>query len=119
MKPHTLLTPEQIEAMEWEPFPSMVGVWERVLAFDDETGSYTRLIKADPGFESDEIRAHDFWEESYILEGSFEENGVVYGPGTYVCNQPGVEHGPYRSDTGWLALETCSFPPGMTGNARR
>jgi anti-sigma factor ChrR (cupin superfamily) len=118
MKPQVFLSPEDVESMDWEPFPGMPGVWERVLAFDEETGSYTRLIKAAPGFESDEVRAHDFWEESYILEGSFEEDGVVYGPGTFVCNQPGFEHGPYRSETGWLALEICYFPPGMKGNAR-
>jgi hypothetical protein len=105
-KPIVFLDPDEIERMEWVAFPEgHAGVWEKVLAHDPETGSYTRLIKADPGLVLDEIRCHDFWEESYILSGSFEENGTVFGPGTFVCNPPGYEHGPYTSPEGWLALE--------------
>lgn len=117
-KPQVFLTAEDIERSEWESFPGLPGVWERILAFDPESGSYTRLIKAGPGFESDEVRVHEFWEESYILEGTFEENGVVYGPGTFVCNPPGFEHGPYKSASGWLALEFVYFADGQSGNAR-
>jgi hypothetical protein len=105
-KPLVFLTPEAVEAMEWIPFPEgPEGMWEKVLSRDEETGSYTRLIKADPNLEIGEVRVHDFWEESYILEGTFEENGEVYGPGTFVCNPPGYRHGPYTTATGWLALE--------------
>jgi hypothetical protein len=105
-KPVVFLTQEQLDAMEWVPFPEgPEGVWEKILARDDESGSYTRLIKADPQLVISETRSHDFWEESWILEGSFEEGGVTYGPGTYVCNPPGYEHGPYTSASGWLALE--------------
>jgi hypothetical protein len=105
-KPVVFLTRETLDAMEWVPFPEGPdGVWEKVLARDETTGSYTRLIKADPQLVISEKRRHEFWEESWILEGSFEEGGVTYGPGTYVCNPPGYEHGPYTSSTGWLALE--------------
>lgn len=105
-KPIVFLDPDELERMEWVAFPEgLPGVWEKVLAHDPETGSYTRLIKADPGLVLDEIRCHDFWEESYILSGSFEENGTVFGPGTFVCNPPGYKHGPYTSPEGWLALE--------------
>ena len=109
-KPIVFISPEELEAMPWQPFPDgPAGIWEKVLSLDEESGSYTRLIKADANLVIDEIRVHDFWEESYILEGSFEEDGVVYGPGTYVCNPPGYEHGPYTSSTGWLALEFVYF----------
>jgi hypothetical protein len=105
-KPVVFLTPEDIEDSEWAPFPEgPEGMWERILARDEQSGSYTRLIKADPQLVVDEVRCHDFWEESWILEGTFEEGGTVYGPGTYVCNPPGYKHGPYTSATGWLALE--------------
>jgi ChrR Cupin-like domain len=105
-KPIVFITPEELEGMEWQPFADgPEGMWEKVLARDEETGSYTRLIRADPDLVVAEVRVHDFWEESYILEGSFEEDGVTYGPGTFVCNPPGYEHGPYTSPSGWLALE--------------
>lgn len=105
-KPVVFLSPEDIEAMEWLPFPEgPEGMWEKVLSHDPETGSYTRLIKADPQLVVEEVRVHDFWEESYILNGTFEESDVVYGPGTFVCNPPGYRHGPYTTSTGWLALE--------------
>ena len=112
-KPIVFLTPADIEKAEWVPFPDGPdGMWERVLARDEESGSYTRLIKADPHLVVDEVRCHDFWEESWILEGTFEESGTVYGPGTYVCNPPGYKHGPYTSSTGWLALEWVYYDDG-------
>ncbi len=105
-KPIVFITPQDLDAMEWQPFPDgPEGVWEKILSRDEQSGSYTRLIKADPQLVISEPRVHDFWEESYILEGSFEEGGVTYGPGTYVVNPPGYQHGPYTSATGWLALE--------------
>jgi hypothetical protein len=111
-KPIVFLTPEQLDTMDWQAFPEgPPGMWERVLASDEETGSYTRLIKAEPNLVVSEERVHDFWEESYILEGSFEEGGVTYGPGTFVCNPPGYKHGPYTTETGWLALEWVYYDP--------
>ncbi len=112
-KPVVFLTPEQLEATPWQALADgPPGMWERVLARDPDTGSYTRLVKADPQLVVDEVRVHDFWEESYILEGSFEENGTVYGPGTFVCNPPGYKHGPYTTSEGWLALEVVYYEQG-------
>lgn len=111
-KPVVFLRPDELAAMPWQRFAEGPdGVWEKVLSTDPETGSYTRLIKADAGLVIEGVRVHDFWEESYILEGSFEERGVIYGPGTYVCNPPGYVHGPYTSPDGWLALEFVYYEP--------
>jgi hypothetical protein len=109
-KPPTFLTSEEIDQLPWAPFPGSPGMWQRVLSMDEATGSYTRLIRADPGYESPEPVAHDFWEESWILEGSFIEDGRTFGVGTYVCNPPGYQHGPYQTATGWLALELVLYP---------
>jgi hypothetical protein len=108
--PSVFLTPEQIEALPWQPCDDAPpGLWERILAVDEATGSYTRLSRADPGHVQQEVRVHDYLEESWLLEGSFEEDGVTYGAGTFVVNPPGVRHGPYTSATGWLALERVTF----------
>ncbi len=104
-KEAVFLTPEQIDSVAWTPFPGSPGLWERELARDTESGSYTRLIKAEPGYASTEPVAHDFWEESFIVEGAFIENGTAFGAGTFVCNPPGFSHGPYTSEDGWIALE--------------
>jgi hypothetical protein len=108
-KPPVLLTDEEISNLEWTPFPDSPGMWERTLVRDEESGSYTRLIRADAQLRSTGVRSHDFWEESWILAGSFEEAGITYGPGTFVCNPPGFEHGPYTSADGWLALEWVHY----------
>jgi hypothetical protein len=115
-KPPVLLSKDDIDKLEWQPFPDSPGMWEVTLVRDTESASYTRLIKAEPQLPDTGVRVHEFWEESWILDGSFEENGIVYGPGTFVCNPPGFEHGPYTSSTGWLALEWVHYEPRKTSD---
>ena len=41
------------------------GISEKVLS-RDESGNTTRLLRLEPGVESDEVITHDFWEEVII-----------------------------------------------------
>ena len=84
------------------------GVMEKILSID-EYGNKTRLlkfpaIKAEPGKKAG---SHDFWEETYIMEGSLHdvEKDVTYSPGYYACRPPGMNHGPFSSTTGCLLIE--------------
>ena len=84
------------------------GIMERVLSRDPATGDVTRLLRFDPGVETRETIAHDFWEEVWILEGSLSDLGKrqTFGAGMYACRPPGMRHGPYRSPGGALLFET-------------
>ncbi len=104
-RPRVTLSPAEIAAMEWSPVPGSSGAFEKILSRDPLTGSHTRLLKALPGSNISQVLVHDFWEETYILEGGWWEGEMFYGAGTYTCLPPGTPHGPYRTDIGYLCLE--------------
>src|SRR3970040_69867 len=70
------------------------GISEKGLSRDDSTGDTTRLLRLDPGVESDEIITHDFWEEVIILEGSLIDKRLnkEFTRGMYACRPPGMVH---------------------------
>jgi hypothetical protein len=82
---------------------------ERILAADKDTGVATRILRYEPGADStpNGVQVHDFWEEVYILEGSFTdlELGQTFTAGMYACRPPGMRHGPWRSDEGVTTFE--------------
>jgi len=97
--------------LPWTPVEGAADAYEKVLSFDPETGSHTRLLKALPGATIGQVLVHDFWEETYILEGGWWEGEAYQGPGTYTCLPPGTPHGPYRTETGYLCLEHRYYLP--------
>ena len=82
---------------------------ERVLAADPDSGVATRILRFEPGTDTtlNGLQAHDFWEEVYILEGSFTdlELGETFTAGMYACRPPGMKHGPWTSEEGCLTFE--------------
>jgi hypothetical protein len=85
------------------------GIEERILSHDPETGAYTRLLRFAPGADSSPNgpQVHDFWEEVYIAEGDLTDLrlGETFTAGMYACRPPGMEHGPWRSESGVLMVE--------------
>lgn len=83
------------------------GVQEKILSQDEASGDVTRLVKFDPGVETTETIAHDFWEEVWIVEGELVDLGKqqTFTAGMYACRPPGMVHGPYRIPTGCVTLE--------------
>ncbi|NIM95431.1 MAG: hypothetical protein GTO18_17175 [Anaerolineales bacterium] len=84
-----------------------LGIKEKILSEDPETGDYTRLVKFPPGIKTSETLIHDFWEEVYILSGSLIdiEKEETYLPGYYGCRPPGMKHGPYNIPFGCKIFE--------------
>jgi hypothetical protein len=84
-------------------------ITERILSRDPETGVATRILRYEPGADStpNGVQVHDFWEEVYILEGSFTdlELGETFTAGMYACRPPGMRHGPWRTDEGVTTFE--------------
>lgn len=95
---------------EWHaaPFKSK-GIWEQILAKDPVAGDYTRIVRFEPGAdtEADGVLTHDFWEEIYIVEGDLLDLRLneKFTAGMYACRPPGMEHGPWRSESGVLMFE--------------
>ncbi|MBN1316168.1 MAG: cupin domain-containing protein [Anaerolineales bacterium] len=104
-RPYVQLSPEEIDALPWEPIEGMPCLYEKIISRDPETGSHTRLIKATPGFENKNQGSHDFWEETYVLEGICWQGDKPQPAGTYCCYPPGLKHGPFRAVDGYITLE--------------
>jgi hypothetical protein len=92
----------------WEPY--LEGVTQKILAKDPDTGDVTRLLRFVPGANTEEagVMTHDFWEEIYIVEGDLHDLRLdeSFYAGYYACRPPGMQHGPWRSETGVLMYET-------------
>lgn len=82
---------------------------ERILSSDPSTGVATRILHYAPGADSTPmgVQKHDFWEEVYIIEGSFTDLtlGQTFTAGMYACRPPGMPHGPWSSDEGIVTFE--------------
>lgn len=82
---------------------------ERILATDDERGVATRILAFEPGTDTtpNGVQEHDFWEEVYIISGSFTDLtlGQTFTAGMFACRPPGMPHGPWRSDEGCTTFE--------------
>ena len=79
-------------------------------------GNRTRLLRFDPGVHTTKPFVHTYWEEVFLLSGDLtvgnDENGQGGTPFTgytYAVRPPGVFHGPFKSETGYLLLETHCF----------
>jgi hypothetical protein len=92
--------------LPWRPAPGFpAGVWEQIISGGDDEGVTTRFLRFDPGAGNDRVVTHDFWEEVYVVSGTFECGGRSYGPGSVAVRPPGMPHGPFRSATGCLNFE--------------
>lgn len=83
---------------------------ERILAKDEETGVATRILRYEPGADSSPMGqlTHDFWEEVYIIEGSFVDLSLnqTFRAGDFAIRPPGMPHGPWKTDEGVLTFES-------------
>ena len=100
---HELFDPRDLP---WHPAPGHgPGVWERIVSGGRDEGVTTRFLRFDPGSGRDEVVTHDFWEEIYIVSGTFESGGRAYAAGCVAVRPPGVPHGPFHSTRGCLNFE--------------
>ena len=101
------------EELDWQPtrFP---GIEVKVLMRDDARGLMTALFRWAPGsYLPDHV--HDDIEQTYVLEGTLEDDEGVAGPGDYVWRPPGSRH-EARSPTGGLMLSIFLRPNRFVGD---
>ncbi len=94
---------------EWQQVAELPkGVKETILYCDEKTGTYSRLLRYEPGYEGlDEPMLHDFDEVVYIAEGTAYNKrlGITYEAGSVAVFPAGTYHGPLGSLTGGLLVE--------------
>ena len=107
----------------WEQVPAYPpGIYHKILAGSlDEAGkrgNRTRLLRINPGVFTTKPFIHEYWEEVYIVSGDLivgndenGQNGERFPANTYACRPPGVWHGPFKSETGCILLESHYFDP--------
>ena len=104
------------DTIDWQPVEVAGyerGCYEKILSVDDETGSFTRLMRLDPGVRVSGTLTHDFWEEVYIIEGDLTDTAKkqTFKEGYYACRPPGMVHGPYETKSGFLGVEFRYYKP--------
>lgn len=107
-KPEMEFTPA--DRFPWtSAHPDVPGLDERILATEGDGNVATRMLRFAPGTDTRPagVQRHSFWEEVYILEGSFHDVELdrTFYPGEYACRPPGMAHGPWTSDEGCVTFE--------------
>ena len=98
------------------------GIKQKIIAgvLDEagKAGNRTRLLSFEPGVYTTVPFVHEYWEEVYLLSGDLivgndkdGNGGEKFMGATYACRPPGAYHGPFKSDTGCMLLETHYFVP--------
>lgn len=94
----------KVDDLPWKPTP-VPGVDMKILIQDEQTGLLTALFRWQPGTELP-LHEHVEVEQSYVLEGEFEDDDGVYPAGNFVWRPKGHRH-IARSPKGALVL--CFF----------
>lgn len=88
------------EKMKWldveKPGPKP-GLMIKMLHQNPETGFYSRLIWAKPGWDDHRLAHHPCYEEAYTIWGTMRYNFGDLLPGTYFFRPPWVKHGHFIS----------------------
>lgn len=108
---YEFVDPRQDNRFAWRPVQgdSTGQLEEMILSGDPDSGYFTRLLRFHPGADTSAngVLTHDVWEEVWIVEGAITDLRLdqTFGPGTYACRPPGMEHGPWTSTDGAVTFE--------------
>ncbi len=93
------------------------GQYEKILAKDDDTGAYTRLILSQADLD-ESIRAYnspsnkmliheDLWEEVFSFSGTLIDTNLnqTFKEGYFACRPPRMKHGPFFHPTSAVSYE--------------
>ncbi len=101
---------EQTQAIP-APFPNTKGTATlKVLNSDQSLGPAVALLRMEPGSEIPRHMHEKTTESSYVLDGDFINEGVVYHRGTEYNVKPHTAHGPHTTKNGCSVLVTFSYP---------
>src|SRR5690242_28997 len=97
----------EVEALPWKPTPCP-GIDMKILVEDPETGLMTALFRWQPGAELS-LHEHVEVEQTFVIEGSLEDEEGEVTAGNYVWRPKGNRH-TARSPHGALVLSMFLKP---------
>ena len=101
------------DLIPWEKETDIPGLYSRTLARDPKGGSYTRLLKFEPGTDTSSagVQRHPHWEEIWIVSGAITDLTLdaTFTAGMYACRPPGMPHGPWRTEYGCVTFEVRNY----------
>jgi hypothetical protein len=99
------------DMIPWKLVEGETRIYEKIVSHDSDTGSYTRILKFEPGLVTENVLVHDFWEEVYIIKGTLIDmtSNQTFIEGMYACRPPGMKHGPYSIPTGCVTFEIRTY----------
>ena len=80
----------EVEALPWKPTP-VQGIDMKILMEEKETGLLTALFRWAPGTVLG-LHEHIEIEQSWVLEGEFEDDDGIYTAGNFVWRPRGHRH---------------------------
>jgi quercetin dioxygenase-like cupin family protein len=83
--------------VNWEPMNEFDGVEMKVLYRDETTGLFTGLFRLAPGA-TIPFHEHTDVEQTYVLEGSFQDDDGVAMAGDFISRPAGNRHTAHSPD---------------------
>lgn len=120
----------QAQVLPWDPTPltdPYAGTDIKILSFDDETGESSNLLRYPAGWTRSGPEYLTVDEEFFVLRGSLQINGIVYGDRCYAHLPAGYTRQSVLSQNGAVVLtffsgsrnlEAGTPPPGFYDEAR-
>ena len=97
-------------ALPWLP-TGWPGVSMKVLQQEASAGGMTGMMRMEAG-SSIPAHSHTHADQAVlVIEGDLVEEGVTYGPGSFLVAKAGTPHGPHGSSGGCVLLSTYFGPP--------
>lgn len=99
-----------VNSHRWMPIDSMEGIAEEVtLAFDEETGDYSRPTRFKPWADASNFgsRSHDYPQKMMMIEGRLYDAAFDrwLEVGDYASRPPGEVHGSFKTENGCVVPE--------------
>ena len=97
-------------ALPWSP-TGWPGVSMKMLQQVESTGVMTGMMRMEAG-SSIPAHSHTHADQAvFVIEGDLIEEGVTYGPGSFLLAKAGTPHGPHGSSSGCVLLSTYFGKP--------
>ena len=103
-------TKTDTSALIWSP-AGWPGVSTKMLQQVESTGGMCGMIRMEAG-SSIPAHSHTHADQAvFVIEGDLIDEGVTYGPGSFLLAKAGTPHGPHGSSGGCVLLSTYFGKP--------
>ena len=103
-------TKTDTSALSWSP-TGWPGVSMKMLQQVESTGGMCGMMRMEAGSSIPAHRHTHADQAVFVIEGDLVEEGVTYGPGSFLVAKAGTPHGPHGSSGGCVLLSTYFGKP--------